>query len=279
MKILPTCIWMLVATFLVEGVSAQTLVRPDGRRVPLESVKVIGATIVFFPLPGEVDFTHGEMPLPIENLRSVEWPVPPEVIDAEADLAAGRFADAMRKTAGPFADQLLFRNVPGSTWARIASVRVIALAGAGYLDQAQTQMAVLRATRGGGTWAAKAELSVLERLAADGDATKLRAGIDSVRAMLVDRASRARLALLDGGLLLKEGKAEEALFAYLYVPVFFSGDAVLVPQSMQGAANAFRAMGDDAAAAAMQRDLQQKYPQFSAAKPEAAPEVKFQPVR
>ena len=265
---------LLTAGFLANALYAQILVRPDGRRVPLDSVKIVNQTIVFLPLPGETDFEHGEIPLPINQLQSVEWPLTPEIAEAEADLTAGRFADAMRKTAEPYSDQLLFRNVPGSTWARIASLRIIALSGAGRVVEAEKLMAELRRTRGGGPWAGRTGLTILEKFSSGTDAVKLRARLDSLRELLLDRSSRAHLALLDGGLLLGEGKAEEALLAYLYVPVFASGDNVLVPQAMMGAVNAHRAMGDDTAAGALLTELQLKYPQFSAV-PSAATGVKF----
>jgi hypothetical protein len=252
---------VLCAAPLLRG---QTFYFPDGRKVSVPEARIVGDKIVVTLTLG--DGATGEISQPIAKLARVDWPVPPAVAEAEAELKAGRALEALKKIDTVLPAQEAFREVPGSWWSQGAVVRAEALARLGKDVDAEVILERLRRAKAEPALIARTELAIVGALAGAGKREQARARLALLQAAATDDASLARIALITGRLALADGKAEDALLAYLRVPVLYPGEEDSLPAALLGSIQCYRALGETARAEAAAAALAERFPQS----PEAA---------
>lgn len=219
---------------------AQTYVLKNGASVPADSVAVRDNALV--QSTGQV-----ERRVPLSEVARLEFPVPPEFASAEAELAAGRAAEALALVEPVYKRFAPFAAVPGSPYPAAASLRLRALLAGN--DETATKAAASELTR----LNLSPESKGLGLLATAQIET--RAGRAEIAQLMIDEAVKdapdevqARAWLLRGDLAARRAAHEEAAEAYLRVQAFYGTVEHLLPEALLGAARSLRAYGDKAMA-------------------------------
>ncbi len=249
---------LLLFGALLPALHAQTFHFRDGRRASMPEAKIQGTNIVI-----PITISGGgsaEITLPISSLRMIEWPAPPELAAAEADLAAGRHAEALRKIEPILGEQEPFREIPGSWWAQGAVVKAVALAHLGRDVDATVLMELLRRAQAPAEVVNRVEMALIGRMIATGQQAQAGRRIDALREAARDDETLAALAIAQGRLLEQAGEHEAALLTFLRVPVFTPHIEAQMPAALLGAVRALENLGDDQHAATFREQLRSRYP-------------------
>ncbi len=238
-----------------QGASAQTFWMQDGRKITMPPAVLDDQRIVN-RLAGE---SVGQ---PISNIVRLEWPDPPAFAEAEALLKSNRAPEAFALIDATLKPQQLFREIPGSWWNAGAALRGRALASLGRLPEADAIVALLRRSKleTAPALATRLQFDIIDLLFAGGHLDEVRTRLAVASAEARDDASRARLNLLNADLLRLDGKAEEALFAYLRVPVYFPGEKSAMPAALLGTTRCYHSLGEITRARLARDELVRLYP-------------------
>lgn len=256
----------LLQAFVAGTSRGQTFYFSDGRKASMPEAKIKGLNIV---MPLKIAGTEGgsaELTLPISSLSRIDWPAPPVLVEAEADLAAGRPADALKKIDGPLVAQEIFRDVPGSWWNQGAVIKAIALARLAREEEADVLLERLRRTKAVPEDISRVEVAIIDQLVSAGKIDAVNARLEKLQSTVTDDSGLAAIALTKGRLFERAGKSEEALLSYLRVPVLYPAEMDMQPAALLGAATAYKKLGDETRAAATLQTLATRFPNS----PEAA---------
>lgn len=243
----------------------QTLYFSDGRTVPLTpAVRITGDTVVL-PLAIEGGGT-GEVTVPISKLTRVDWPKPEALTTAEAELAADKPADALRRVDALLPLQQSLRDVPGSWWGLATTLRASALASLGRDIDAEVELERLRRSPAGAAFVARTQLALASaRFAASRD-RQAEEQIGQINRQTIDPSTLAALYVLEARLLQKKGRHEDALLTFLRVPVLLPAETARIPAALLGAAECYLALGESARRSAALNAIVERFPDS----PEAA---------
>lgn len=259
---------LILATLFAGAAHAQTFYFNDGRKASMPEARVKGSNIIV-PLKVEgatADAGSAEITLPISTLNRIDWPAPPALAAANADLQADKPADALRKIDAILSEQEAFREIPGSWWNQGAVIKAVALANLGKDVDADVMIERMKRAKADSADIARAEIAVINQLVSKGKTAEAETRMAKLQASAGDEESLAALAVLKAGILAKAGRTEEALLAYLRVPVFSPTADSQMPAALLGAARAYEKLGDTERAAATITKLTTRFPNS----PEAA---------
>lgn len=249
---------ILLASVWTPSIHAQTFHFSDGRKVPLSEARIKGANIL---VALKVDGGGvAELTLPISTLARIDWPAPAEIAAASAELDAGKPAAALAKIDAILTEQEPLRDVPGSWWNQGAVIKAIALARLGKGVDAEVMLERMRRSKAPAGDLFRAELAIVTHLIATGKTDEADARINARQASANDDDSRAALAIMKGLIAEKTGRTEDALLAYLRVPVFSPSSTTLMPAALLGASRAYQKLGDTARAAEALSTLNTRFP-------------------
>ncbi len=259
---------LILATLTAGALHAQTFYFNDGRKASMPEARVKGSNIIVALKVegGAADAGSAEITLPISSLSRIDWPVPPALAAANADLKADKPADALKKIDAVLGDQEVFREIPGSWWNQGAVIKAVALARLGKDVDADVMIERMKRAKADSADIARAEIAVINQLVAGGKTVEANTRMEKLQGTAGDEESLAALAVLKGNILAKAGRHEEALLAYLRVPVFSPTAENQMPAALLGAARAYEKLGDTARATATFSKITTRFPDS----PEAA---------
>ncbi len=253
----------LVPTFTPPA-AGQTLTFANGRTASLATARVVGDT-VRLPLELAGD-ASGEISLPISTIVRLEWPEPPELGEAKALLAAGHHVDALGLLDKTLPAHAPFKDIAGSWWASLMALRLRALAALGRDIDAEVSLELLRRSKTGAGLVPGAVLDIVSALVDADKPAEARKQLDRAALPADDEAVAARIALLQGRLLLAENKPEDALLSFLRVRTLHPRVAEHQPAALLGAIACYEKLGETARAETAREHLRSRY----AGSPEAA---------
>lgn len=243
----------------------QTLHFSDGRTVPLTAAVRITGDSVILPLAIEGGGA-GEITVPVSKLTRVDWPKPEPLTAAEADLEAGKPADALRRIDTVLPVQQALRDIPGSWWGLATTLRASALARLDRDIDAEVELERLRRSPAGASFVARTQLALAEARFAAGRPKQAEEQLGRIDRRTIDPATLAALHLLEARLLQKQGRHEDALLVFLRVPVLLSAETARIPAALLGAAECYLALGEPARRTAALNSIVERFPDS----PEAA---------
>lgn len=261
---------VLLFLALAAAAPAQSIVLKDGKIVPTRGLRRTGDTIMAtVELPGGTPgkpAPTGEVGYALTNVDRLDFPEPPQLRTAPDLITQGKAADVIAQLEPVVKYYEAFRDAPGSWWADAAILKVQALSALGR-DAEATPIAeqVARIAADPETQRA-AEVQIAMALVKKGN--HARALEIAERALTESRrsATRAPASVIKGECLLVKKQWDDAMLAFLQVPVFYPTEKILLPQSMLGAGRAQFGMEDFPRAKATLNELLKTY----AAAPEAA---------
>lgn len=215
---------------------------------------------------GLVERTHR-----LEDVVRLHWPEPEALGEARRCLEQGDRHGGL-SVLKPLLEQFRpFARLPGSWWVAAARLRLQALDPEAEPAELARAARELAAFTDDPEAVGEARLALTELEIRAGRSRLAQTMLDSVLAGSVPAPVRARAWLLRGDIAFAERRFEEAIEAYLRIPVFHSAYAELVPAALLAAENAFRAYGDEAQAdrlAAERRRYAPALPASGAAAPD-----------
>lgn len=201
-----------------------------------------------------------ERTYPISEVVRLDWPEPPELELAREALSAGREGDVSGLLEPVRATFVLFAKVPGSWWTPASLLRLRGLIDSGAPDATEAAARELIATAIDPEAVGLARLSLAELEAGAGHGDIAAAMVKAILAEEVPPAVHARAWLLRGELALQRGAAEEALEAFLRIPVLYGTRRNLLPPALDGSRRAYRLAGDSLRAERAAADLERDFP-------------------
>lgn len=235
-RTLPT---LLLITLLAGSLSAsaQNIIFKDGKTVVGTKLRRDGATVLATVPNGAIT---AELGYPAAQIASIEFPDPPQLKEATAQVAAGKPDQALTILEPVLAFYRGFKDIKGSFWGEAAVMKLQILTSLGRDREADTlarEMIIIRdqpEVVAAGT-AAQALL-----LAKAGNYKQaLAASNDIIKQDSADSETLA-IAYVANGLAhysLKE--ITEANFAFLHLPIFFPDQKLLMPPALLGSARCF----------------------------------------
>ena len=238
---------VLLMIVMVGGLSAQRYQLRDGTVLSASEVTLRGGVLDHATdLPGGQGAV--ERSYPLAQVARLDWPEPVELGEARQQLRTGDAVGSLA-TLEPMLRQFTpLAKVPGSWWTAAKRVSLQGLMMLGETTVAAQAARELIAIATDAEAVGLARLALVELEARNGRPEIARAMLTAVAAADVPPAVQARAWLLHGDLALTRGETEEAIEAYLHIPVFHGTHEDLLPAALLGSARAFRSHGDPARA-------------------------------
>jgi tetratricopeptide (TPR) repeat protein len=227
------------------SLQAQALIMKDGSSLGTEAFKVEGGKlyrIVNIAGAGGQNATAQSL-LPINNVAKIDWPDVQEITDANQLLAAGKTAEAVAelKKGKDFFEP--FEKVEGSPYALVYLAYVDALSQSGNFEETMRAIPGLKNQKLSAEQQMKLKIIQLnmDRLTSSNPA-QIIAQAENILADTDDSSVSASLWMIMGDTNFRAKKFEEALMAYLHVPVFFGTQVQKVPEAELNAARCLKEM-------------------------------------
>ena len=158
-----------------------------------------------------------------------------------------------------------FRDLPGNWWAQAALLEVSALSGMQLDKAAETLGEKIRKNVTDPETARAAQLQLVPGLVRNEDYDKALQLCDAVIKESTEARGPGRGVGEKGDTFLAQRQWDDAVLAYLHVPVFYADEKLWMPPALLGSARAFRGLGDLERAKRSFNDLTAKFPKSAQA--------------
>jgi tetratricopeptide (TPR) repeat protein len=237
----------------------------DGRVVPAQNLKRDGNTVLSnVEIAGQI----GQVGYPMAGIDHLELPKPPQMVQAEQSLAAGKFAQALAQIEPVATSQFGFRDIKGNLWAQAALLKSTAQLGLGKTTEATailTQLSLYTLDPAAAS-TAKARLAGILAQGGKEQAAEAVRLADQIIASSEDRGALADAYLAKGRAYFAQDNYSDALLAFLNLPVFYDQQPTNTAAAVLGSARCYMALGDTRRGVRSYLDVQEQFP----ALPEAA---------
>jgi tetratricopeptide (TPR) repeat protein len=237
--------------------SSGVILLKSGAKVPAEELarKEDMLTVAVKTSTGSM----GTVSYTVADVAELDLPLPPEIALANGLIAQGHADQALAQISPVVDFQQTVRDIPGNCWARIALVKGAALTAlnrgpeatsllkeiAGYSKDPEIQLA------------AKLQLALLQP---PKDPTEALAAYDAIIHQSFDPKTLTQAWIAEGDVHLAEHEFDEALLAYLTVPVFFPDHNPQMPRALWGVAQSYAKLKDASNQEKTLRQLVAQYP-------------------
>jgi tetratricopeptide (TPR) repeat protein len=229
-----------VCCALPERAAAQALVLKDGSRLLPEQFAVEGDKVIKKVRIGE---NTASTPLQMSTLARMEWPRPEELVAAADFMASGKTKEALEVLAKGRAFFEPFKDVPGTWYPDVVLAQLEAMSNSE--DFNGTLKALNDAQKLKLTEEQKLKLKItklnVERQTSS-DYAGIIAQAENILAESIDSSVGASVWMIIGDVYTKQKKWEDALMAYLHVPVFYGTQVQKVPEAELQAARTLSKM-------------------------------------
>jgi tetratricopeptide (TPR) repeat protein len=197
--------------------------------------------------------------IPTADITKLDFPVPPELHEANSLLAIGKAEEAAAKAEPIVAQFSPFKSIQGSHYPAASMVALEALARKNDrpgFDKLRGQLKILNLN--------SVDSARLAAIDATQDFLKGVVGpalstVDKTIPTINDSSVLAKLYLLRGDIQFKRGNYSESLEAYLHVPVFFGTEQAYLPNAELGAARTLQKLGRIEDSLAMYKGISERY--------------------
>ncbi len=232
MKLLPLLSGSLLLAATLP-LPAQTLIFQAGS-VELADVTISGTNVQ--RKVKRADGSEATQSIPAANIVRVDFPEPEELLEADDLILKGKFGEAHQKAKTVQDLHRLWKDKPGSWYAQASLLVAESLLRENKYDESARLMSELRnMTLPANLQIRVSMLDALEQFQ-KGITGPALAKVKPLARTGQDADTLARLYLLTGDIQFKREAFEEALEAYLQIPVFYGAEAAFLPAAELGAA-------------------------------------------
>lgn len=241
MKTRSSLVFGALLLLLVRQTFAQNLELKTGQTIATKGVRRSGDMVIGAV---QVGASRGEVGYQAATIARIDFPEPPQLKPAADLLSQGEPAKALAEIEPVVKYYEPFRDIPGNFWAQAALLKVSALAGMQLDKKAELLGEEIRQNVTDPETARAAQLQIVSGLVRKEDYAK---AIELCDAVIKESAKSSVLAeawVKKGDALLAQRTYDDAVLAYLHVPVFYEEEKLWMPAALLGSAQAFRGLED-----------------------------------
>jgi tetratricopeptide (TPR) repeat protein len=242
---------------------AQTITLQTGQKIDTQGVRRDGDLVMGRV---QVGTGSGEVGYHLAQIQKVEFPEPRALKSASDFLVQGQPDKALAEIEPVVAYYAPFKDVPGNWWAQAALIKVSVLAAQQHPKEAEALAGDIEKSATDQDMARAAQLRLVGSLIRGNQLEKAIGICDATLKSSTDPTTLANAWIAKGDTLLAQKDWDEALLAYLHVPVFYQDEKLFQPAALLGSGRAYRRLNDNPRAKKALTDLVAAFPQS----PEAA---------
>ena len=242
---------------------AQTITLKSGQKVETLALRRDGAVIMG---KVQVGSGEGEIGYNVAQIANISFPEPRGIKAASDLLAQNQAQKALAEIEPVIAYYDGFREVPGTWWPQAALIRVSALLSLQLDKEAELLAQMIEKSSTDPDTARLVRVNLSSGLVRRGEFEKAIDYCDGAIKGSTDSHVLGEAWLHKGDAYAGMKQWDDALLAYLHIPVFYSDETALVPPALLGSARAYRRIDDPTRAKKAFNDLISSYPKS----PEAA---------
>jgi tetratricopeptide (TPR) repeat protein len=201
----------------------------------------------------------GQVAFQVSDVAQLTLPVPPELAQAADLLAAGHADQALAMIEPVVAFQTTLRDITGNWWTKTALVKSSALIALNRTSDAAALLQDLLSFSKDPEIQLAAKLQ-LTLIAPPNDPVEAQAAYAAIISASIDEKTLTQAWLAAGDLHFAQHEFDEALLAYLTVPVFYSDHNPMMPKALWGVAQSYAKLKDTQNQEKTMRELISKYP-------------------
>jgi predicted negative regulator of RcsB-dependent stress response len=256
-RLLPLLVLAIVPPSPAQTITLQTGQKIETQGVRREADMVMGKV--------QVGTGSGEVGYHLAQIMKVDFPEPAALKSASEFLVQGQPEKALGAIEPVVAYYGPFKDVPGNWWAQAALIKVSILAGQQHEKEAETLAAEIEKSATDQEMARAAQLRLVGSLVRTNRFDKAIGICDAALKSSTDPTTLANAWIAKGDTLLAQKNWDEALLAYLHVPVFYQDEKMFLPAALLGSGRAYRRLNDPARARKSLNELVTTFPQSAEA--------------
>ncbi len=235
------CLSLLLLVLACTVGGAQTIVLKTGQQVETRGVTRSGDKVM---AKIDVGGTAGEAGYDLNAIARIQFPEPRGLKIGAELLAQGQADKALAEVTPIINFYAPFKDIPGAWWSAAAVVKVSALAALGRDAEAEPLAREIQKNSADPEVARAANLRIAAALVKKLDYEK---AAEICNAAIKESTKPEVLAdawVTKGNLLLAQKEWDDALLAFLRVPVFYADEKLFMPPALLGSARAYRRLDD-----------------------------------
>ena len=256
---------LLLSMFLTLVTSSgfsQTILLQTGQRIETQGLRRDGDMVM---AKVQIGTGSGEVGYHVPQIAKVEFPEPGALKKA-ADLLTQGQADKALAEIDPVVNYYSpYKDVPGNWWAQSALIKVSALAAQQKEKEAEALASEIEKSAKDQDMARAAQLRLVAALVRANQLDKAMTICDGALKSSTDPTTLANAWIAKGDILLARKDFDEALTAYLHVPIFYQDEKLFQPAALLGSGRAYRRLNDKDRAKKSFNELIAAYPKSAEA--------------
>jgi tetratricopeptide (TPR) repeat protein len=253
---------LLLILLLIKSSSAQTITLQTGQKIDTQGVRRDGDMVMG---KVQVGSGSGEVGYHLAQIAKVDFPEPAALKTASDLLVQGQPDKALAQLEPVVIYYSPFKDVPGNWWAQAALIKVSVLAAQQHEKEAETLASEIEKSVKDPDMARAAQLRLVGSLIRKNESEKAITICDATIKSSTDPTTLANAWTAKGDALLAQKDWDDALLAYLHVPVFYPDEKIFQPPALLGSARAYRRLNDNDRAKRTLNDLLTAFPQSAEA--------------
>jgi tetratricopeptide (TPR) repeat protein len=248
---------MLPLVISVSSAFAQTITLKTGQKVETLGVRRDGAIIMG---KVQVGSGEGEIGYNVAQIAHIDFPEPRGLKTASDLLAQNQPQKALAEIDQVIAYYDAFREVPGSWWTQAALIKLSTLSALQRDKEAESLAQSIEKSATDPDTARLVRVNLAASLIRRNELEKAMGYCDSAIKESTNPHVLAEAWLYKGDAFAGLKQWDDALLAYLHIPVFYGDETGLLPHAMLGSARAYRRVDDPARAKKTFNELIAAYP-------------------
>jgi hypothetical protein len=253
---------LLLMILMASSSSAQTITLQTGQKIDTQGVRRDGDMVMG---KVQVGSGSGEVGYHLAQIAKVDFPEPAALKTAADLLVQGQPDKALAEINPVMSYYATFKDVPGNWWAQAALIKVSVLAARQHEKEAETLASEIEKSAKDPDTARAAQLRLVGSLIRQNDLEKAVGICDASIKSSTDPTTLANAWIAKGDVLLAQKDWDDALLAYLHVPVFYPDEKIFQPAALLGSGRAYRRLNDTDRAKRSLNELLTAFPQSAEA--------------
>ena len=221
---------------------AQNILLQTGQKIETQGVRRGEGDMIMGKV--QVGTGTGEVGYHIPQIAKVEFPEPAALKTASESLVQGKPDKALAEIDPVVSYYSPFKDVPGNWWAQAALIKVSVLAAQQKEKEAEALASEIERSAKDPDMARAAQLRLVNALIRKSDYEKAVAICDAALKNSTDPTTLATAWIAKGDALFAEKIWDDALIAYLHVPIFYPDEKIFQPAALLGSGKAYRRLND-----------------------------------
>jgi tetratricopeptide (TPR) repeat protein len=252
----------LLLLLIVSSASAQTITLQTGQKIETQGVRRDGDMVM-----GKVQIGtgSGEVGYHLAQIAKVEFPEPRALKAASDLLVQGQPDKALAQIEPVVTYYGPFKDVPGNWWSQAALIKVSVLAAQQHEKEAEVLAGEIEKAAKDPDTARAAQLRLVGNLIRKNEFEKAIGICDATIKSSIDPTILAGAWIAKADTLFAQKDWNEALLAYLHVPVFYQDEKIFQPAALLGSGRSYRRLNDDERAKRALNELLTAFPKSAEA--------------